>query len=87
MLTDVDAVYTKWNTPGARAIRRTNPAALSGFQFAAGSMAPKVDAGCSFVEQTGGISGIGRLKDAVAILHGEAGTTIIKDADGIDYWD
>jgi carbamate kinase len=87
MLTDVDAVYTKWNTPGARAIRRTNPGALSGFQFAAGSMGPKVDAGCTFVEQTGGISGIGELEDAVAILHGEAGTMITKDADGIDYWD
>jgi carbamate kinase len=41
----------------------------------------------AYVEQTGGISGIGRLEDAVAILHGEAGTMITKDADGIDYWD
>lgn len=87
MLTDVDAVYTKWDSPGARAIRRTTPDALSRFVFAEGSMGPKVASGCTFVEQTGGIAGIGRLEDAVAILRGEAGTMITEDAGGIDYWD
>lgn len=87
MLSDVDAVYTEWDSPGARAVRRATPAALSRFVFAAGSMAPKVDSGCAFVEQTGGVAGIGRLEDADAILRGEAGTIIAADADAIAYWD
>ncbi len=87
MLTDVDAVYTKWNALGAKAIRRATPDALSRFEFAAGSMGPKVDSGCTFVTQTGGISGIGLLEDAEAILNGEAGTMITRDTDGIAYWD
>jgi len=85
MLTDVDAVYTNWNTPDAKAIGRTNPGALAGFEFAEGSMGPKVDAGRNFVEQTGGIAGIGRLQDAVAILNGEAGTMITNKAGKIHY--
>ena len=53
MLTDVDAVYRDWGTPAARAIRRAAPQALRRLEFAAGSMAPKVQAACEFVEQTG----------------------------------
>jgi carbamate kinase len=60
----------------ARPIRRTTPAALRGQRFAAGSMGPKVEAACRFVEQTGGVAGIGALADAAAILRGEAGTWI-----------
>jgi carbamate kinase len=43
-------------------------------------MGPKVQAACEFVEQTGGIAGIGLLKDALAILDGKAGTVIARDA-------
>jgi carbamate kinase len=39
-------------------------------------MAPKVKAVCQFVEQTGGMAGIGRLEDAAAILTGQAGTLV-----------
>ena len=39
-------------------------------------MGPKVEAACRFVEATGGIAGIGRLKDAAAILAGTAGTVV-----------
>lgn len=41
----------------------------------AGSMGPKLAAACDFAA-SGGISGIGRLADAVAILKGTAGTRV-----------
>jgi carbamate kinase len=84
MLTDVDAVYSDWATPSARAIRRASPRALRELAFAAGSMAPKVEAACEFVDQTGAVAAIGRLEDAQAILRGEAGTVITTDAAGIE---
>ena len=80
MLTGVDAVYKDWGEPEASAIRRITPGEIRGYAFAAGSMAPKVQAACEFAEQTGGIAGIGRLQDAGAILAGEAGTLITADA-------
>ncbi len=85
MLTDVDAVYDAWLEPAARAFRRASPQAISEYAFATGSMAPKVEAACEFVEQTGGIAGIGQLKDAVRILTGEAGTVFASDMDGINW--
>ena len=87
MLTDVDAVYKAWLEPEARAIHRISPQAIRQFTFAPGSMAPKVEAACEFVEQTGGIAGIGQLKDATRILSGEAGTLITPDMNGISWWD
>lgn len=76
MLTDVDALYDHWQQPDARAISRIAPDELRQRHFAEGSMAPKVAAACDFVEQTGGMAGIGRLQDAAAILEGKAGTLI-----------
>jgi carbamate kinase len=46
-------------------------------QFADGSMGPKVDAACRFVEATGGIAAIGALGDATRIVAGEAGTRVV----------
>ena len=43
-------------------------------------MGPKVRAACSFVEQTGRLAAIGSIDDTVAMLHGEAGTTITADS-------
>ena len=80
LLTDVDAVYRDWETPHARAICRITPQALRELDFAPGSMEPKVRAACEFVEQTGGMAGIGQLNDALAILDGKAGTVIVMDA-------
>ncbi|QBQ55826.1 carbamate kinase [Nitrosococcus wardiae] len=79
MLTDVEAVWQDWGQPQARPIRRISPSTLHQFSFAPGSMGPKVQAACEFVEETGGIAGIGRLQDAQAILAGEAGTVIAWD--------
>ncbi|KPK37844.1 MAG: carbamate kinase [Gammaproteobacteria bacterium SG8_47] len=87
MLTDVDAVYSGWGTPTARGIRRISTKALSLLSFAPGSMAPKVQAACAFVEQTGGIAAIGQLKDAEAILAGAAGTSITGAEEETSWWD
>jgi carbamate kinase len=87
MLTDVDAVYRAWGEPGARAIRRISPQALRQFSFEAGSMAPKVEAACEFVEQTGSLAGIGQLKDAQEILSGQSGTVITQEATDTLWWD
>ena len=87
MLTDVDAVYKDWGEPGARAMRRISPQRIREFSFAPGSMGPKVGAAIEFVEQTGGIAGIGLLKDAHAILQGEAGTVITQDTAETVWWE
>lgn len=84
IVTDVDAVYSDWGTPEQRAIRRATPEALSETEFAAGSMGPKVRAACSFVEQTGGLAAIGSTADASALLRGEAGTIVTREAAGIE---
>lgn len=86
LLTDADAVYDDWQQPNARAIRQISPAQLRQRQFAEGSMAPKVAAACRFVEQTGGIAGIGRLQDAEAILANRAGTLISADVGNTVWW-
>ena len=87
MLTDVDAVYKDWSEPHARAIRRISPRSIREFTFVPGSMAPKVEAACEFVEQQGGIAGIGALKDAQAILKGDAGTMITQECTETSWWD
>lgn len=76
MLTDVDAIYENWGTGRASALHRTTPTQLASWNFAPGSMGPKVSAACSFVEQTGKPAGIGALRDVDAILAGSAGTII-----------
>ena len=83
MLTDVDAVYVNWGRPTQAAVRRASPAALDGFWFAAGSMAPKVRAACRFARETGRSAMIGTLCDVREMLAGEAGTTISARENGI----
>jgi len=78
MLTDVDAVYEGWGGPDQRPIRRARPDQLDPGRFAAGSMAPKVEAACLFAARPGSMAGIGRLEDARAILEGRAGTLILS---------
>jgi carbamate kinase len=87
IVTDVDAVYEGWGTPEQRAIRRATPEALAGTEFAAGSMGPKVKAACSFVEETGGLAVIGSIADTPALLRGEAGTVVTREAEGIELAD
>lgn len=76
LLTDVTAVIDGYGTPRARPIRHATPAQLRARSFPAGSMGPKVEAVCRFVEATGRPAAIGRLDDAAALLGGTAGTII-----------
>lgn len=76
ILTDVPAVMDNYGTPEQEEIRRATPAFMRERGFAAGSMGPKVEAACRFVELTGETAAIGRLEDAEKILYGEAGTII-----------
>lgn len=76
MLTDVDAVYAGYGTPGARALGRVAATELTGHDFPAGSMGPKVGAAIEFTQATGKPSAIGRLEDALEIVKGLRGTRI-----------
>ncbi len=76
LLTDVDGVEVGFGTPQATPIRHTTAAELRAGSFPAGSMGPKVDAACRFVEATGRRAMIGRLQDAVELLEGTRGTII-----------
>jgi carbamate kinase len=75
--TDTDGVYRGWGTPEARLLEKTTPAELARYSFPAGSMGPKVEAACHFVEATGHRAAIGALKDIERIVEGEAGTQIL----------
>ena len=76
VLTDVPNVIRDYGTPQAEPISRITPGALRREIFPAGSMGPKVDAVCRFVELTGDMAAIGRLQDAEAIMAGDAGTIV-----------
>ena len=81
VLTDVPAVMRDFGTPEQRPVLRATPGGLRAFDFPAGSMGPKVDAVCRFVELTGGVAAIGTLDDAAAILRGEAGTIVTPNGE------
>ncbi|HYJ69902.1 MAG TPA: carbamate kinase [Nocardioidaceae bacterium] len=81
--TDVDAAVVGWETPQARALGEVGVIELRKLaaegHFASGSMGPKVEAACRFVERSGrpaAITSLGRIVDAV---HGRAGTVVIPD--------
>lgn len=76
MLTDIDAVYKDWGTPNQSPISKTTAKQISQMSFANGSMQPKVEAACNFVNVVKGKAGIGTLKDALHIIEGTAGTII-----------
>ncbi|MGF1738774.1 carbamate kinase [Photobacterium satsumensis] len=79
ILTDADAVYLDWGKPTQKALRSTTPRELAQYAFDAGSMGPKIDASCEFINKGGKLVGIGALADGLAILKGEAGTNIIAE--------
>jgi carbamate kinase len=76
LLTDVAAVSTDITDAAAPIIRATTSPEMRRMTFAAGSMGPKVDAACRFVERTGHMAAIGALADAAEVLAGTAGTII-----------
>ncbi len=76
LATDVDGVYHDWGTPEERRIVHATPGDFRHQDFPAGSMGPKVEAACTFVENTGRRATIGALEDIAEMLAGEAGTVI-----------
>lgn len=81
ILTDVRRVQRGFGTENATDIDRLTVAKarelLVAGEFGAGSMGPKVTAGIEFVEGGGNRASIGDLDDAVGVLDGSAGTTIV----------
>jgi carbamate kinase len=78
--TDVEHAATGWGTPDQADVGQVDVRALRALAaagaFAAGSMGPKVDAACRFVEAGGTLAAIcslGRVADAA---HGRAGTVV-----------
>jgi carbamate kinase len=79
LATDVDAVYLDWGRVSARPLPRATPAQLRAYGFSAGSMGPKVEAACAFVEETGKPAAIGALEDVPRLARGAAGTWVVGE--------
>ena len=77
LLTDVAAVFQGFGTDSAAPIDHMTPEQGRALAMPKGSMGPKLGAACDFAAR-GGIAGIGRLADAMAILGGTAGTRIAQ---------
>lgn len=80
ILTDVTGVAVGYGTPDERWLGDVTAAELrrhlAAGEFAAGSMGPKVEAACRFVERTGGLAVIASLDEAAAAVDGTAGTRV-----------
>lgn len=80
VLTDVEQVFLGYNTPGERALDRLTVdearAHLEAGEFPAGSMGPKVEALCRYVEATGGLGVVTSIEACEAALQGKTGTRI-----------
>ena len=79
--TDVPHAWLDFRTPTQRPIGRVPVAQLRAYaaqgHFFHGSMAPKVDAVCRFVEGGGRAAVITDLDGIAAAVHGEAGTVVV----------
>jgi carbamate kinase len=82
MATDVDGVYLHWGSPVQRRLGRVTPEELACYEFAAGSMEPKVEAATRFAAKTGRRAAIGALGDIAAIAAGQAGTNVVTQKAG-----
>jgi carbamate kinase len=76
ILTDVPHIERGWRTPTSTPIEDATPAELRQLDFAAGSMGPKVEAACRFVERTGGEAVIGSLAELSEVAAGRSGTRV-----------
>ena len=76
LATDISFVEASWGTSSAAPIVSATPTELRRMQFAAGSMAPKIEAACRFVERTGCSAAIGSLAELEGVIRGTAGTQI-----------
>lgn len=85
IVTDVSAVFVDWKQPGQKSIALAQPSALRALPFPAGSMGPKVEAACEFVEATGRPAAIGALSEIGELMAERSGTWVKKEAKGIAY--
>ncbi len=83
--TDVPQAVLRYGTPGAEPIGRVTLSQMQAYaaegHFASGSMGPKVDAVCRFVQGTdlpGVITSLDRIVDAVVEV-GSTGTAVVPD--------
>ena len=81
MATDVDGIYLNFGEENQVKIKNTTPEELKEHIFPAGSMGPKVEAACRFVEITKKRCAIGSLEDIEDIVNGTAGTNITPGGD------
>lgn len=81
ILTDVAGVAIGFGTPEERWLQEVSVDELRGYAatgaFGVGSMGPKVEAACRFVEATGGTAVIARLEDALEAIEGRIGTRVV----------
>jgi carbamate kinase len=79
--TDVENAVVGWGTPHARALGTVTVSELRGLaaegHFASGSMGPKVDAACRFVEGGGEMSVITTIPHIPQALERAAGTVVV----------
>ena len=79
--TDVPHAVIRWGRPDAEQLGRLTVAELRAHaadgHFASGSMGPKVDAVCRFVEATGRTGVITSLDQITAAVAGDAGTVVV----------
>ncbi len=78
ILTDGTHVCLNWGEPNEEKLHDVTVAEMQGYNFAAGSMGPKVDACCKFVKSTGNKGHIGDLHYALDVIKGDSGTHIHK---------
>jgi carbamate kinase len=80
VLTDVSGVALGYGTADERWLGEVDVDELRRLQgeghFSAGSMGPKVEAVCRFVERTGGRAAIAALDDVVGAVRGTSGTQV-----------
>jgi carbamate kinase len=84
LATDVDAVYEDYGTPRQRPISAATPRTLGELELPQGSMGPKVEAVCRFVEATGGRGAIGSLYEVPQLLEGRAGTQVLPEGSELE---
>jgi carbamate kinase len=83
--TDVPHAVLHYGTPRAEDVGTVTAARMRGYaaegHFASGSMGPKVDAACRFVEQGGARSVITDLAHVTEAIKGDGGTVVVPDQD------
>ena len=80
LITDVEGVFRHWDSPKQELLQKGRPEDLQKMDFPEGSMGPKVQAACDFVNQTGGTACIGSLENIQDVLSARSGTRITANA-------